>query len=201
MSDVDTKIELATDSAMDITSPENDNNNNNNKTTVTATSSSETQTTEDILKTETQKQKDDFYLRYYVGHKGKYGHEFLEFEFRSGNKLRYANNSHYKSENLIRKEVCVSDSVISEIKKVILDSGIMLEDDKNWPEPDVVGKQELEIVFKDEHISFSTTKIGSLMDVEKSDDPDGLKVMFYLIQDLKCLVFSLIGLHFKIKPI
>ncbi|CAF3601325.1 unnamed protein product, partial [Rotaria sp. Silwood2] len=25
---------------------------------------------------------DDFYLRYYVGHKGKFGHEFLEFEFR-----------------------------------------------------------------------------------------------------------------------
>lgn len=25
---------------------------------------------------------DQFYLRYYVGHTGKYGHEFLEFEFR-----------------------------------------------------------------------------------------------------------------------
>ena len=25
---------------------------------------------------------DDFYVRYYVGHKGKFGHEFLEFEFR-----------------------------------------------------------------------------------------------------------------------
>ena len=25
---------------------------------------------------------DEFYLRYYVGHKGKFGHEFLEFEFR-----------------------------------------------------------------------------------------------------------------------
>lgn len=25
---------------------------------------------------------DNFYLRYYVGHKGKFGHEFLEFEFR-----------------------------------------------------------------------------------------------------------------------
>ena len=24
----------------------------------------------------------DFYCRYYVGHKGKFGHEFLEFEFR-----------------------------------------------------------------------------------------------------------------------
>ena len=25
--------------------------------------------------------KADFYCRYYVGHKGKFGHEFLEFEF------------------------------------------------------------------------------------------------------------------------
>lgn len=28
----------------------------------------------------------DFYLRYYVGHKGKFGHEFLEFEFRPDGK-------------------------------------------------------------------------------------------------------------------
>lgn len=25
---------------------------------------------------------DQFYLRYYVGHRGKFGHEYLEFEFR-----------------------------------------------------------------------------------------------------------------------
>lgn len=110
----------------------------------------------------------DFYLRYYVGHKGKFGHEFLEFEFRpdgegqgggggsgcggtrslrsregaavpglsapgrvrrwaggrrgagpawrrsargltsvlsSPGKLRYANNSNYKNDVMIRKEV------------------------------------------------------------------------------------------------
>jgi protein mago nashi len=46
----------------------------------------------------------DFYLRYYVGHKGKFGHEFLEFEFRGDGRLRYSNNSQYKAENLIRKE-------------------------------------------------------------------------------------------------
>ena len=75
----------------------------------------------------------DFYLRYYVGHKGKFGHEFLEFEFRPDGKyvctctvqlssqllhvlysmtsmifpgrLRYANNSNYKNDVMIRKEV------------------------------------------------------------------------------------------------
>ena len=29
----------------------------------------------------------DFYCRYYVGHKGKFGHEFLEFEFRPDGKM------------------------------------------------------------------------------------------------------------------
>lgn len=33
---------------------------------------------------------DDFYVRYYVGHKGKFGHEFLEFEFRPDGKVSMA---------------------------------------------------------------------------------------------------------------
>lgn len=61
--------------------------------------------------------------------------------------------------------------------------------------------QELEIVLGDDHISFTTSKIGSLVDVNNCKDPDGLRTFYYLVQDLKCLVFSLIGLHFKIKPI
>ena len=39
-----------------------------------------------------------------VGHKGKYGHEFMEFEFLSDGTLRYANNSNYKNDVIIRKE-------------------------------------------------------------------------------------------------
>ena len=31
----------------------------------------------------------DFYVRYYVGHKGKFGHEFLEFEFRPDGKIPF----------------------------------------------------------------------------------------------------------------
>ena len=44
-------------------------------------------------------------------------------------------------------------------------------------------------------------QIGAIVDVQNSKDPDGLRVFYYLVQDLKCLVFSLIALHFKIKPI
>ncbi|KAI8854458.1 putative mago nashi [Chytridium lagenaria] len=144
---------------------------------------------------------EDFYVRYYVGHMGKFGHEFLEFEFRPDGKLRYANNSNYKNDTMIRKEVFCSTSLMKELKRIVEDSDIMKEDDNLWPMPDRVGRQELEIVMGDEHISFTTAKIGSLSDVTSSKDPEGLRVFYYLIQDLKCLVFSLISLHFKIKPI
>lgn len=43
-----------------------------------------------------------------------------------------------------------------------------------------------------------TAKIGSLVDVTESADPEGLRVFYYLVQDLKALVFSLISLHFKV---
>ena len=53
---------------------------------------------------DTMADEDEFYVRYYVGHKGKFGHEFLEFEFRPDGRLRYANNSNYKNDTMIRKE-------------------------------------------------------------------------------------------------
>uniref|UniRef100_A0ACB8EP08 Uncharacterized protein n=1 Tax=Sphaerodactylus townsendi TaxID=933632 RepID=A0ACB8EP08_9SAUR len=72
---------------------------------------------------------------------------------------------------------------MEELKRIIDDSEITKEDDALWPPPDRVGRQELEIVIGDEHMSFTTSKMGSLID------------------NLKCLVFCLIGLYFKIKPI
>lgn len=83
----------------------------------------------------------DFYIRYYVGHKGKFGHEFLEFEFRPDGKLRYANNSNYKNDTMIRKEAYVHPCVMEELKRIIVDSEIMHEDDRLWPQPDRVGRQ------------------------------------------------------------
>ncbi|OBS75937.1 hypothetical protein A6R68_17614 [Neotoma lepida] len=102
---------------------------------------------------------------------------------------------------IIHFQAYVHKSVMEELKRIIDDSEITKEDDALWPPPDRVGRQELEIVIGDEHISFTTSKIGSLIDVNQSKDPEGLRVFYYLVQDLKCLVFSLIGLHFKIKPI
>ena len=61
------------------------------------------------------------------------------------------------------------------LSRIIEDSEIMAEDDALWPQPDRVGRQELEIVIGDEHISFTTSKIGSLVDVNSSKDPDALR--------------------------
>ncbi|KAF2667617.1 Mago nashi protein [Microthyrium microscopicum] len=149
---------------------------------------------------------DAFYIRYYSGHSGRFGHEFLEFDFRThptspSSTVRYANNSQYRNDSLIRKEMCVSSVVIDEIKRIVRESEIMKEDDSKWPTKNKDGRQELEIRLGNEHISFETAKIGSLVDVTESADPEGLRVFYYLVQDLKALVFSLISLHFKIKPI
>ena len=75
-------------------------------------------------------------------------------------------------------------------------------DDHKWKEPgDKVGRQELEIKIGNEHKAFTCAEIRSLLDVQESADPEGLKRFYYLTQDLKCLMFSLISLHFKVKPI
>ncbi|ETS60677.1 hypothetical protein PaG_04576 [Moesziomyces aphidis] len=142
----------------------------------------------------------DFYVRYYTGHQGRHGHEFLELEYSRG-RLRYANNSNYRNDSLIRKEMWISPTMVAELRRIVEDSEIMREDDAKWPKKNSTGRQELEVRLGNDHISFETAKIGSLVDVQDSEDPEGLRVMYYLVQDLKCLIFSLISLHFKIKPI
>ena len=41
--------------------------------------------------------------------------------------------------------------------------------------------------------------VGSIVDVDESEDPDGMRVFYYMVQDLKALVFSLTSLHFKVR--
>eukprot|EP00967_Tisochrysis_lutea_P139087 scaffold252042_cov24-Tisochrysis_lutea.AAC.2 len=59
---------------------------------------------------------------------------------------------------------------------------VVKEDDNNWPAPDRVGKQELEIIINGQHISFTCTKLGSVLQVQQSKDPEGLRVFYYLVQ-------------------
>lgn len=53
--------------------------------------------------------------------------KFVEYELTPSGKLRYANNSNYKSDTMIRKEVFVSPAVVDEVKRIIVDSEITKE--------------------------------------------------------------------------
>ena len=143
---------------------------------------------------------DEFYLRFYAGHET----DQMEFILTPSGRLQYANNSEYRHDTMIHKEVCVSPAVVEEFKRIVLTSNIKSVDDSKWPLFDrnkQTRRQELEIKIGNEHLAFTCEEIGSLNEVLKSSDPEGLKLFYYLAQDLKCFVFSLISLHFKIKPI
>lgn len=126
----------------------------------------------------------------------------MEFELSPSGRLRYANNSNYKSDTMIRKEVFVSPAVVEEVRRIVVESEITKEDDREWKEPaDQAGRQELEIKIGNEHIAFTCAEIRSSLDVQGSADPHGLRKFYYLTQDLKSLAYSLISTHFKVKPI
>ena len=54
--------------------------------------------------------------------------------------MRYANNSQYKDDSLIGKEVYVAPIIIEEIKRIAIDSAILEQDDRKWPVDDKVGR-------------------------------------------------------------
>lgn len=140
-----------------------------------------------------------FYKR--VGHKGNFGNEYLQFEINREGRLRYLNSSCYKSEKEIKREVYLNDVVIEEIIKIIKSSNVEKYKDKRWPYPDKNGKQTLEFSIDDDDYKYTTSKIGSYSEIENSKDPEGLNCFYCLIQDIKCLIMSLISLNFKSKPV
>jgi protein mago nashi len=124
-----------------------------------------------------------------------------EFEVCPSGKLRYANNSNYKDDSIIRREVCLGPAVVTELKRIISISKIATVDDEKWGDPPDARRWELEIKIGNEHICFNCAEITSLTDIQGSPDPSGLTVLYYLTQDLKCFIMSVINVHFKIKPI
>lgn len=79
----------------------------------------------------------------------------------------------------------ISPLAEQELRRIVEESEIMREDDERWPRKNADGRQELEVRLGREHISFETAKIGSLVEVQESEDPEGLRVLYYLVQDLK----------------
>jgi protein mago nashi len=90
----------------------------------------------------------------------------LEFEVRADGRLRYANNSQYKEGTLIRKEVYVGDAVLDELKRIIAQSEILKEEDKEWPPADKVGRQELEIFLSKERVNFTVIFLTNFKDIQ-----------------------------------
>lgn len=144
---------------------------------------------------------DEIYVRFYAGHKGLYGHEFIEFEIKPNGRMRYANNTKYRHEGLIHKQCTVSAAILAHIAALIEASNLMACDDAKWPLPDKAGCSELEIILGARHIAFTTSNIGSVAQVNASEDSIGLARYFYLVQDLKSLVLDLMAMHFKIQPL
>ena len=143
----------------------------------------------------------DFYLRFYAGRRGHFGHEFIEFELRRDGRLRYVNQSGYHGGGRIRREAVVSQAVVREARRLVEESGVMQEDDREWPEPDNDGgRQELEVAIGEAHISFITAETTSAHNIHNSRDPGGLAKLYHAVGDLKALIHSLFALHFKKRP-
>ena len=148
--------------------------------------------------------KEPIYVRYYVCYGGDEASapEFLEFEFCPDGRFRYSSESRNKAFPYLRKEVFVSGTVLRELRRIIEKSRLVSVSDEQWPAPSqTFGVQELEVANGVDHVLFRTAKIGAMLEVQESKDPEGLRQFYFLIQDLKCLVFSLMKLHFKIDPI
>ena len=69
----------------------------------------------------------------------------------------------------------------------------MKEDDNSWPMPDRVGRQELEIVMGSEHISFTTTKLGSLLQASTAPVTQSHHEAGFVATSISCdgIVFAL----------
>ncbi|KAK7195396.1 mago nashi-like protein [Novymonas esmeraldas] len=142
-----------------------------------------------------------YYVRYYSGHTGRYGNEFLEFEIAENGSLKYVNNSNYRNEFIIKKQARVSPAVLGELKRLIVKYSVCESDDEQWPTPDRNGRQELEIHLGNTHISLVTNKLTSMADIPKTSEAASLERFYSFARDAKALIFALVSIHFKIKPI
>mmetsp|Transcript_6089 Transcript_6089/g.8862 ORF Transcript_6089/g.8862 Transcript_6089/m.8862 type:complete len:161 (-) Transcript_6089:18-500(-) len=142
---------------------------------------------------------EEFYIRYYIGPstlKGLRQEEFTEFEVSAEKQtLTYRNHSGYKGKDDLEATYIISRSVIDAIKEMVIDSTIMNEDDDTFPPPDSSGKQELEIVYANEHISLNTNKQVTLLDESDIEDPIAFKIFYTLCQNLKSFLYTIIKSH------
>lgn len=150
----------------------------------------------------------DFYLRYYVGHAGRFGHEFLEYEIREDGTIRYGNHSKYRDKTamqnpsgLIKKRLTVSPIVLEEFKRIVRASNIANNKSETWPKPDRSGRQELELVLDGQHMMLSTNMTSTAQDIARIADAEGFQNFTYLVHDTKQLILSLMQMHHRIRAV
>lgn len=140
---------------------------------------------------------DTFYIRFYEGHKGKYGHEFVQFDIHATGRLRYANVSKYPGFHpVISKECNITHHALNVFKVVLKESKIVSEDCSTWPPQNGAGCQELELLLGERRVTFVTCKIDSTM---KNDYGEGFRRLCFLVEDLKAYMLALLYSHFKIE--
>uniref|UniRef100_A0A1I8I2L7 Host specificity protein J n=1 Tax=Macrostomum lignano TaxID=282301 RepID=A0A1I8I2L7_9PLAT len=127
---------------------------------------------------------DAFYLRYYIGTAAYSATN--SWNSSSGRTASCATPTtrNYKNDTMIRKEAYVDGGAAPHRHRERDHAG-------GRPAvamPDRVGRQELEIVFNSEHISFTTSKIGSLAEITGTKDPDGLRTSttWFRISNASC---------------
>lgn len=160
------------------------------------------------------------YFWFSMGHRGRFGHEFMEFEINNQGWLKYSNGSHYRKSDAIRKEVQLSSLVLDQIKEMVEKTGILsltAEEEGKWPAVDmgrtqkseqpphdtkdnIQGRQELEIVLNGKNLYLRTPKFKYVHDLEGLEEEKNLKTYFHLCQQLKGFILSLINVHFKVSP-
>ncbi|GMI19398.1 hypothetical protein TrCOL_g4746 [Triparma columacea] len=138
----------------------------------------------------------EFYLRYFQGTQSN----FIEFELTPSYQLRYANSS--PPSQLIRRSCTLSNTTVSEFKRIVRESGVMELDDSRWPPPSPTSSRaELEIKHRNVHISFNSPFLTSLSAIGKMEDPEGLGIFFDGCTEVKGFAGSLIRGHFNKRPI
>lgn len=75
---------------------------------------------------------------------------------------------------MLRKEAYVHKNVMEELKRITDEENEIPKDDALWPPPDPGSQNKLEIIIGDERISFTTSKIGSLIDINQPKNPESL---------------------------
>lgn len=145
----------------------------------------------------------EFYLRFFRGQRTGQRRgvdDALEFELVPGGMLRYVNSTSYGGESAIRKEVKLNGIVVHELQRIVRDSGLLQQDDAQWPAPGRDGRLELECVCDEVHISLTSAIVDSV-EVLQSKDPGGLEVFVNCGHDVKTLVLSLLTVHTRVRPL